>query len=100
MKAKEKAFYARYKSTSGDVCELWQVYSNPSYYKVRAYDYCREIYYKLNGYGFKITSANTSFFSIGFLYDTIDEETGEIITHCHYRTGRNVYDFIVPCEEV
>lgn len=59
---------------------LWRVYGSYSRDKALAFDKCRYIMFKLNGYDGAIVSHNGWRFSYGFYYDTVDEETGELLT--------------------
>ena len=72
-----------------DYCTLYDVYKTFSQDKRLAYDYCTYQMSRKNGFYFRITSANTFYFSCGFLY--YDENAR---LHCRYYTGRNTYDFI------
>ena len=63
----------------GDIA-LWRVYGSYSRDKALAFDKCRDIMHKLNGYDGAIVSHSGWRFSYGFYYDTIDEETGELLT--------------------
>ena len=36
---------------------------------------------KLNGWGYRVISHNCNFFTCGYFYETIDNETGEILYH-------------------
>ena len=68
---------------------LDDVYKTYSWYKYRAYDYCKGEMYSKDGFNFRITGANCNFFCCGFLY--YDENKR---LKCRYYTGRNIYDFI------
>ena len=61
--------YALLQRTSAT--SLRDVYNSWSYNKEKAYNYCRELYSKYNGENFRILSANTFAFSVGFI-GTID----------------------------
>ena len=54
--------------------ELFHVYGKYSTAKARAFDYCRNLMNKLDGWGLKILSYNTFMFTAGFLF--VDKETG------------------------
>lgn len=77
--------YRRYNMS--DDMQLIDVYGHWSDKKERAYNYCRELMYKYNGNGFRIISANTFMFTVGFEFPHPD--TGELmfayITHDHNR---------------
>lgn len=85
MKQYQKAILQRYEYS--DNYNLWQCYERPSYYKVRAYEYCKSLCAQMNGWGFKIIGYNTSMFSIGFKYKKDDK------TMFHYETNRTTLDF-------
>ena len=57
---------------------LWDAYKNPSVYKERAYNYCRELSAKYNGYNFRICGHGCQTFSVTFNFN--HPETGEICT--------------------
>ena len=78
-----------YAVTHSDNESLYDVYKSFSDYKRRAYDYCVYEMHRKDGFNFRITSRNCSFFSCGFLYYDDDKHL-----HCRYYTGQNVYDFI------
>lgn len=46
--------------------ELNNCYGRPSTYKCRAYEYCKQLQYKLDGYNATILSYNTTQFSFMF----------------------------------
>lgn len=48
---------------------IYQAYVNPSYNKVRAFNYCMDLYHKYKGYDFTIIGNNCHTFSVGFCYD-------------------------------
>ena len=49
--------------------ELYDVYGRCSSAKMKAWDYCKELMYKFNGYGLKIISANGYQFTAGFMFE-------------------------------
>ena len=55
---------------------LDDVYKSYSAAKQNAYDYCKRLQDKYNGYDFRIISANTFIFTAGFKF--VDVETGVI----------------------
>ena len=64
-----KQFRGVYKSYKwSDMYDLDDLYINASIYKHRAYNYCRELYSKYNGYDFKIIGGNCMSFSVGFKF--------------------------------
>lgn len=85
--SRKDAFRAAYKTAWKT--ELNECYASWSSYKQKAYDFQRILCYDMNGEGFKILSANTSFFTVAFLFP--DPETGVLMLHI--ATGRNTYEF-------
>ncbi len=75
--------------THSNNTDLFDVYKSFSADKRRAYYYCLNEMYRKDGFNFRITAANCSFFCCGFLY--YDENKR---LNCRYYTGRNTYDFI------
>lgn len=64
-----KQFKGAYKSYKwSDYYTLDDLYKNASIYKHNAYRYCRDLYYKYNGYDFKIIGGNSMTFSVGFKF--------------------------------
>jgi hypothetical protein len=61
-----KNVYGSYKRS--DYYTLNDLYNNASYYKQKAYNYCRDLYHKLNGHDFKIIGGNCMTFSVGFTF--------------------------------
>lgn len=51
-----------------DYYTLNDLYKNASYYKQKAYNYCRDLYRQLNGFDFKIIGGNCMTFSVGFKF--------------------------------
>lgn len=49
--------------------ELYDVYGRYSAAKAKAWDYCKELMYKFNGYGLKVISANGYQFTAGFMFE-------------------------------
>lgn len=68
---------------------LEDVYKSHSVAKQNAYDYCKRLQEKYNGYDFRIISANTFIFTAGFKF--VDVETG-VIKFMHITPS---YDTIV-----
>lgn len=58
-----------------DATHLSDVYGRWSSAKQSAYDYCRNLFDRLDGKGFTIVSSNTFMFTVGFDYKDLD--TGE-----------------------
>lgn len=61
-----KNYDAYQRSTS---YELYDVYGRCSSAKMKAWDYCKELMYKFNGYGLKIISHNGYQFTAGFMFE-------------------------------
>ena len=79
--------------------DIYEAYERPSVYKVRAWEYCKQLMNEYNGYGLAVTGHNCMAFSAGFIgyvdglkcyfhitksYDryipleVMDKETGEV----------------------
>ena len=56
---------------------LEDVYNSYSVFKARAYQYCKELMWDLQGWGLKILSANSQAFTVGFEF--VDPETSELM---------------------
>lgn len=54
-------------------------YNNYSYAKENAYNYCKDLQTKYNGYDFKIISYNTNQFSVGFYYKNENDNTTRFV---------------------
>lgn len=81
-----KQFKGVYKSYKwSNMYDLYDLYKNPSIYKNRAYNYCLDLYTKLNGYDFKIIGGNCSTFSVGFKFMENDIEYFAYITKDYNR---------------
>lgn len=48
--------------------DIYDAYQRPSRAKLRAYEYCLELFRELDGYDFQILGHNTTTFSVGFRY--------------------------------
>ena len=76
-------------------CILEDVYDRYSEAKKNAYEWCREQCELKHGYQFRIISHNGFQFTVGYLYDTVDEETAEVIATTlviHTAHGTQEYD--------
>lgn len=73
--------YQRYNMS--DDMQLRDVYGRWSDKKERAYNYCRELMLKYDGNGFRIISANTFMFTVGFEFP-------------HPETGEPMFAYITP----
>ena len=82
-------FIDQYQSTAN--CTLWDCYTTFSRAKQNAFEYCEQRAYSLNGYGRKIISYNTSFFTYAFMFDMINEETNIIENYLAIITKSNEY---------
>lgn len=67
---------------------LSDVYTTWSYAKENAYDWCMRKCNNMDGYGFRILSANTFQFTCGWL---TENENSEITLHIE--TASNTYNF-------
>ena len=56
--------------------QLYKVYGKYSANKAKAFEYCKELMYKMDGERLRIISHNTFIFTAGFRF--IDKETGVI----------------------
>jgi hypothetical protein len=63
--------------------ELYDVYGRCSSAKMKAWDYCKELMYKFNGYGLKIISANGYQFTAGFMFEEDGKEMFMYISKSH-----------------
>lgn len=59
---------------------LYRVYGSYSQEKQEAFDRCREIQYRFDGYDGAIVRHSGWRFSYGFYYDTVSDETGEVLS--------------------
>lgn len=85
--SRKNAFRAAYKTAWQT--ELRECYTTWSIEKQKAYDYQRRVCYEMKGFEFRILSATTFFFTVGFLFS--HPETGVVMLHV--ATGRNIYEF-------
>ena len=60
----KNAYQSYEKST---LYSLNDCYATASYYKQKAYNYCKDLCKKYGGHGFKIIGYNTTAFSVGFI---------------------------------
>ncbi len=86
-----------------EASNLDDCYTSWSYDKQHAYDYCLSDYRENDGYRFRIISHNGWCFRCAYLYDEIDDYTGEILRtflvvhsrppkHSSFTTKKDVYD--------
>ena len=80
-----RGYYSRYLMSTDT--ELSDVYGRYSTNKWKAYQWCKNKMYELNGWGFKIISHTCQAFTVGFLY--VDKETGK--TMFNVETACNTY---------
>ena len=78
-----------WKVTHSNNESLYDVYKTFSQDKYLACERCKREMDSLNGFNFRITSANTFSFACGFLYYDEDKHL-----HCRYYTSQNTYNFI------
>lgn len=64
-----------------DETALYKVYENYSYSKEKAEERCRDMFRMLDGYKYAIITHNTFTFTVGFYFDKLDLETGEVKTY-------------------
>lgn len=69
-----------------DQKNIWQVYKNPSYNKVRAWLWCEDFCKKYKGEGLSVINFNTCFFSIGFTYT--EDNKKYFVYHTAYKTEK------------
>lgn len=63
-----------------EMYNLRDAYGSFSSKKEKAWDYCKELFYKYDGWGLKIVSKNTFIFTAGFAF--IDKDTG-VVKYMH-----------------
>ena len=68
---------------------IYDLYKNPSYAKLRACMYCEDLQKKYEGYSGLVLGGNCSYFSYGFLFDEYTSEG--IKTYLCYLTYANDY---------
>lgn len=68
-----------------NITNIYQAYKNPSYDKIYAYDYLRELSKDMNGYGFYIIGYNCSCFSVGWCVKLNNKEYFIYVTKDHNR---------------
>lgn len=74
-----KRYYA------SNTTNIYYAYKNPSYDKIYAYDYLKELSKDMNGYGFYIIGYNCSMFSVGWRVIIDDKEYFIYVTKDHNR---------------
>ena len=67
MTKRDKAIVEAYKASNKG--NLWFAYKSFSKAKAEAWDYCEALCKEKNGEDLKVISANTSFFTAGFLFE-------------------------------
>lgn len=77
-KFNQKVFNYLQRIYDSKACNLEDVYGCYSEAKASAYNWCRSKCDSKNGYYFRIISHNGFQFTVGYLYNTVDEETAEI----------------------
>ena len=89
-KSQAKQFYKNYYNS---YCyDIFDAYDRPSYRKVNAFEYCKDLMHQYNGHGLKITGFNTCTFSAAFV------GVVEGVKHLFYITPS--YDYIYPLEDL
>ena len=81
MTKTERSYFDRWKKS--EITELHQIYSTYSKNKERAFEYCKEMCYRLQGFRFRIISHNTDIFTVGFAYGTSDNLRLRVMTPYH-----------------
>lgn len=66
MNKTEKANYENF--LRSDMETLWDAYAKPSTRKEAAWEYCKNLCAKYEGYGLRVISKNTFMFTAGFLF--------------------------------
>ena len=56
--------------------DIYDAYERPSVYKVRAFEYCKDLCARLNGFDLRITGRNCMKFSVCFKF--FDPEDGQL----------------------
>jgi outer membrane phospholipase A len=62
---------------------LYDVYGSCSSAKMRAWDYCKELMHKFDGYGLKVISHNCHQFTAGFMFESDGKEMFMYISKNH-----------------
>jgi len=70
----QKAIIEQYKKSN--FIHLWDCYDRYSHAKERAFDYCRQLMFKYEGFDLRIIGFNCMQFSAGFQF--VDKETGAL----------------------
>lgn len=60
--------------SKSNIDNIYKAYKSPSYDKIYAYDYLRELSRDMNGYGFYIIGYNCSMFSVGWCVEIDNKE--------------------------
>lgn len=71
---------------------LWDVYGTCSFAKQKAFRWCENKMHDMNGYGLKIVSHNSNFFTVMFLF--ADSEDGNIKIQEETAHNSRTYDYI------
>lgn len=85
MTKAQKAMVETYKRAYATT--IRQLYTNPSFAKQSAEEYCFSKCKEFNGYRIRFYSANSFSFSCGFMWNDGKHE------RLHVETSRNTYDF-------
>lgn len=75
--------YEDYKRS--DATSLRDVYGSYSRAKEEAWDYCKELMYKFNGYGLRVISSSRYMFTAGFMFE---------------EDGKQMFMYISPSRDV
>ena len=87
MNKKQQSILDAYNNSN--LTNIYQCYDKPSYFKVRAFNECKDACDACDGWGFKILSYNTFMFTIAYQY----KKDGK--TWLHYESDKSVRDFII-----
>lgn len=86
-KSTQRAANFRRSYNTSLITSLTETYLKPSISKQRAYTDCIKKMFEMGGYGLRIMSYNSNFFTVGWLYT--DPETG--VTLLNVETAHNSY---------
>ena len=79
----KKADYFRYHFTHAEGRTLYDVYSEPSKDKIRAYEQCREKCYSQFGYNFRVMTHSRQSFTCGWITGCFGKNILHVETLCN-----------------
>lgn len=91
MKKQEMAKYVSRQYDWSNMDELYKAYNTCSAEKWKAWEHCKELCHKYDGWGLKVLGANTYQFSAGFLFN---DDIGEVKIMKITASGHRAYDYI------